>query len=155
MMATKAAQIASKIEEKIRGILTTNGFETNIGENVYRGRIHPDGMKLPFTVIGEADDNPTGSTSRGTETRISQRYILEATLNCDRDNPNDAAHQAIGDLKKAIFKDVAKTALQTLGGLAISVAYSGRMISPRPDGTAMVTASITITVDYTENLAEP
>lgn len=149
---TKASDLADYITARVALIKTADGYNTDIGLSVHRGRLKIDDDMIPCAVIIEGDDQP-GDVVNREEIKITQSYVLGGYVKCDPDQPNDAAHLVIKDLKKAIF-----TGLVVNGGVNFdrkvrSVRYVGRNIGPRSDGKAFVFAVIYIDVEFSETLA--
>lgn len=145
---TTAAEISSLIADRIETITVANGFNTDIGLKVLRGRRRVDGSDVPCVSIIEGDDTPQSQTLRSAN--ISQPYSIEAQDTCDPDHPNDKAHLLLKDLKRAIFgpdSDLARTVK--------NIKYAGRAIAPREDGTSIVVAGIQIEVLFVEDLTNP
>lgn len=148
----KAAALANKLSDKLAQITTANGFRTNIGERVYRGRRNLDTTNIPCVTIYEGEDRVEGEAMR--EVTISQLYVLEGHAACDVNHPNDRAHEIIADLKEALFKGVTVTT-RPLDGLAKKLTYKNRIISPREDGQAFITGAVIIEVFFVEDLTSP
>ena len=148
---SKASDIAAAIKARLQTIKVASGFETDIGLRVYAGRRRIDEGQLPCTVLIERDDDPVDQ-NRNCDVKLTQKYIAEGHCVCDPDNPNDAGHDMIADLKKAIF-----TGKFTAPGTAtiLFVKYRGRNIAPREDGLKIVSASVEFSVDYVEDLSNP
>lgn len=148
-----AGEVAALVAERVARISVANGYETDIGQKVFRGkrRVADEQIGTGCVDIIEGvdmvDDRVGG---RLAQCAISQRYGLVAYLPCDPDAPNDAAHAAIRDLKRAIFDKDA-----TLGGSVKGVRYMGRDIGARADGASFVIAVVEIAVEYVENLISP
>lgn len=161
-MTTQAAQLALAFAERLTTIRVANGYATDIGATVFRGKGRIDVANLPCAVIYEAgdkigDDNQTpgrpgdGNVNiRMADVILAQRYFFEGHMACDADHPNDAAHAIIGDLKKALFNGD-----RSFGKLVRRLQYKGRAIGRREDGQAFINASIVIDAEITENLANP
>jgi hypothetical protein len=147
---TKASDIAEYLTGLLAQIKVADGYHTDIGLNVYRGRRKIDDDLVPCAVIIEGDDRPGDNTGRE-EIRIDQSYVFAGYVTCDADNPNDEAHLVIKDLKRVIFGNGNKT---NLGGRVRSVSYEGRDIGPRSDGKAIVMAVIYVDVTFAETLAD-
>lgn len=150
MIYSKAADIAAELTTRLQGITVALGSETDIGLRVYRGRKNVDEQMVPCAVLIEGTDTPTDRPGRLPAAAIRQRYVVAAYNTCDVDNPNDAAHAVIRDIKRALFKDGG-----TLGGKVHKVTYAGRDIGPRVDGYPAVFATVNIDVDYVEDLTNP
>ena len=147
---TKASEISAAIYTRLQSILKANGCETDVGARVYRGRRNVDETQVPCAVLLEGNDSPTSRPGKLPAALITQRYVLAAYVPCDPDNPNDAAHAAIRDLKKAIFAGDGD-----FGGRVSKVSYKGRDIGPRADGVPIVFVTVDIDVEYVEDLTNP
>lgn len=146
----QASALAAEIEARIERISIANGFNTDIGVRILRGRRRIDDDQVPSVVIAEGLDSPTPGPGRLPTAEVSQTYMLISYHECDPDHPNDQAHLMIKDLKRAIFHDGV-----TLGGKVPRVKYAGRDIGPRADGVGIVCASIEIAVSFVEDLSNP
>lgn len=151
-MTPKELSIA--LTNVLKTVTTENGFLSNAGANVYRGRLNFNDLDVPCIAIGEADDIPTGEIEYGRVISGKQRFVIDAYVPCDTDNPNDAAHDAISDIKRVLFKNVNATG----GGGALQhvaqrIRYINRSIGPRPEGGAIVRGTVTIEVSFKEELA--
>lgn len=145
---TKASELAITLTTRLSEITIANGYNTDIGARVFRGKRSIGEGAVPCVIIVEGDDTPTSDALRNVA--IDQAYSIEAHDACDPNNPNDKAHLILVDIKRAIFgKD------QNLDGLARKLEYKGRSILPREDGLAIVTAGISINVRYVDDLTNP
>ena len=155
---TRARDVAAHLSTLLAGVRVANGFETDIGVRVYRGKRKIDDTSVPCAVLLEGDDTP-GETQGTDYQKITQSYVLGGYAPCDPDNPNDAAHQIVSDLKKAVFQLVDPTKAesingsQTFGGRVKNVEYKGRDIGARTDGGSIVFAVIHIDVSFVERLS--
>lgn len=150
-----AEDIGQELATRVATRLVANGAETNLGAAVYRGRRVIDDDMVPCTAIIEGSDTVEESDSaRSTETRVRQQYVLLGYVPCDPDHPNDAAHMAIRDLKKAVFVTGGKGD-RTLGNKVRRMRYRGRDIGPRADGAAFVVVSVEVEAEFAEDLAAP
>jgi hypothetical protein len=144
---TKASDIANYLTTLIQTIKVVNGFNSDIGLTVFRGRKKIDDDMVPCAVILEGEDRPGDNVGRE-EIKITQSYVLGGYVKCDPDNPNDAAHMVIKDLKKVIFGQGPR-----MGGRVRAVSYAGRDIGPRADGLPIVFAVIHIDIEFAETSA--
>lgn len=143
-----ASNFALGLTARLQLIRLANGYETDCGQVVFRGRRVPDENKLPCLVIVEGEDRPADE-QRG-RVKVEAPYQIEGHVVCDPDNPNDAAHAVVADIKRAVFSgDV------SFGGIVRDLRYGGRSISPREDGLSIVSASVEIVVTWAETLASP
>ena len=146
-MTSKAAYIATALAARLAQVRTTNGYETNVGQVVFRGRRNTE--PGPHITLYEGEDTVKEQTLKAM-VHLTQVYVAEAVDACDPDNPNDRAHQMLSDLKRAVFGSD-----QTLGGLVKMVEYRGRLIGTREEGQDYCFASIRFAVEYVEDLKAP
>jgi hypothetical protein len=152
-----AKEIGTALSVKLAEIRTVNGFNTEIGYKVFKGRRSLDDKAIPCVVLAELADNAADSTAHGKIITVAQRYTMEAHIPCDPNNPNDAAHDVIEDIKKCVFaglSDINNTG-RFFSDKVKTLKYVGKAILPRQDGTAFVGASVTVEVVFKENLTAP
>lgn len=148
-----AEAVGAELSARLATRTTAQGAETDLGAKVYRGRRHIDDTMIPCTVVIEGDDVPARGNVK-TEYKLDQRYVLFAYVPCDPDHPNDAAHAALRDMKRALF-NTAGVRDSKLGGKVRDIAYLGRDIGPRADGASFVLAALEVGVEYAEDVAAP
>lgn len=146
---SKASDVALALSARIAAITTANGYATNVGAQVFRGRLTIDQGDLPCSVIVEGEDTVEDGKLSG-KVKLAQRYIIEGHAECDPAQPNDIAHLILADLKRAIFGGE-----KNFAGLLHDLRYVGRNIGARPDGTAIVAASVEIECVFVEDLTNP
>lgn len=155
---TRARDVALHLNALLSNITQANGFETDIGATVFRGKRKIEDTSVPCAVLLEGDDTPTSGQGDDSVT-IKQSYVLGGYAVCDPDHPNDTAHQIVSDLKRAVFKLVDPTKAESIrgttsfGGRVKGVEYKGRDIGPRTDGAPIVFALIHIDVTFVEQLS--
>ena len=149
-----AEGVASEILSRLAGVTVALGYETDVGASVFAGRKRIDDDQIPCVVLIEGGDVPSRSGPSRTSHKVVQHYVLQAYLACDPNAPNTAAHKAIRDLKRAIFRTAGKPD-PTWNGKVSEVRYLGRDIGPRSDGSAFVVAVIEIEIDFVEDVANP
>ena len=145
---TKSSDIAGYLTTLLSGITVANGYHTNIGLRVFRGKRSKVEEQVPCAIIIEGEDRPGESAGREA-IKITQDYVCGGYVECDPDNPNDAAHLVLKDIKRALFKDGAR-----MGGRVANITYAGRDIGPRSDGVAIVFAVVHFNVTFAETLAD-
>lgn len=151
---SKASDIAAELTARIAKITKANGYATDIGTHVFRGKRRLDEeTHLPCVILVEGNDSPKTDDNL-TSVGIEQAYVFESHDACNPDNPNDKAHLMIADLKRAIFAGEPKHGMR-LNGKVKALNYKGRVMGAREDGASMVFAGIHITVFYTEDLTNP
>lgn len=145
-----ASGVAAELASRLASIKKSNGYHTDIGVRVLRGRRKIDDNVVPCAVLVEGLDEVTPHQSRIPQADITQGYVLVGYDECHPDHPNDKAHLILKDLKRAVFCDG-----MTLDSKVRKVEYKGRDIGPRADGVGIVCASIEIEVKYVEDLQNP
>lgn len=138
----RTSELARYLATLLTEITVANGYMTDIGTHVFRGRRNVDASNSPCCVLIEGEDDPQDSGAAGEFTLVKQRYAISAILRCDPDNPNDAANDAVEDITHALFQHG-----QRLGGRVKRLDYAGRDIGPRADGEA--TVQVVVHVDAT------
>jgi len=147
---TTSQAVADEVAARLARISRANGFETDIGLRLFKGRKAIDDAQIPCCVLIEGTDTATDRPGRLPSVSIRQRYMAAAYVTCDPNNPNLAAHAAVRDVKRAIFAGDA-----SFGGKVLRVAYAGRDIGVRADGSPTVYVSVEIDVDFVEDLSNP
>lgn len=147
-----AEAVSQEIQTRLQAVLIANGFQTNMGQRVYLGKLAIEDQHVPCVSVVEGIDNVNPSDSRKNPTAlVKQQYALVGYAVCDPDHPNETAHKIIRDIKRAIFKG----SNSDFGGKVSTVRYIGRNIGPRADGAAVVQAVVEIEVAYVEDLGNP
>lgn len=148
---SKASTLAERLSARIAQITIANGYLTDIGLKVFRGKGKLDEADLPCTVLVEGEERVDDSAE--IQYKARQRFTFEGHDECDPDHPNDKAHMIIADLKRALFSGD-----RTYGAMVrprTGLRYAGRRIATRDDGARIIAASIDIDCEVTENLTEP
>ena len=148
-----ANDIAIAVTARLQDITTTNGYQTNIGLRVMRGRKRLEESHLPCAVIIERPDKADRqSGQRDPSVKVTQNFVIEGHAVCDADNPNDVGHQMVADIKRAIWHEkLTYGATQKV----IAVNYEGKTLGPREDGISVASAAVEISVEFVESLASP
>ena len=151
----KSAEAVSLVlRDRLAAISIANGAETEIGTRVLLGRRStPDESQIPCVVLLEADDIPSKANVR-TEYSVIQAFVVLAYLKCDVNDPNTAAHAAIRDIKRALFRTDGKPD-GTLDGRVHELLYLGKQISPREGGQRSVVAIVEVAAAYAEDVSNP
>ncbi len=145
---TKASDIAEYLTTLLSSVTIANGYHTDIGLRVFRGKRSKVEEQIPCAVLIEGEDHPGESAGRES-IKIVQDYVVGGYVECDPDNPNDAAHLVLKDIKKVLFQQGPR-----MGNRVTNISYSGRDIGPRPDGVAIVFAVVHIAITFAETLAD-
>ena len=145
---TKASDIAEYLTTLLAGVTIANGYHTDIGLRVFRGKRSKVEEQIPCAVLIEGEDHPGESAGRES-IKIVQDYVVGGYVACDPDNPNDAAHLVLKDIKKVLFQQGPR-----MGNRVTNITYVGRDIGPRPDGVSIVFAVVHISITFAETLAD-
>jgi hypothetical protein len=150
-----AEEIGALVRTRLQTCTVAQGAETDLGATVYLGRVRIDDAQVPCAALIEMPDNPQGAVRE--EYEVEQPFRAFAYVVCDPANPNVAAHQAIRDMKRAIWPagENGGRSDMTLGGAVKKCVYRGREIGPRADGAGFVVAAIEFAVTYVERLSQP
>lgn len=145
-------QILSALTTRLGTILIDDGFNTDAGLNVYRGKKSFDWENQDlFPAISVFD--PLEEVEAGHEERNDNTLTvhIEGHVWADPDNPADGAHDLLADIKKAVllFDD------QTLGGLAAGMEYAGAEIEFPDDAGSVISLRLTVKIAYPELYGDP
>jgi hypothetical protein len=148
-MSTES-NLATAIAQRLALITTGNGYNTDIGTHLFKGKLKLDVSEFPAVILVEGETRVEAGGIQ--KAKVVQRYIIEGHDTCDADQPNEKAYEILADLKRAIF-----TGDITFGGIVRpqDLVYVGRRIGVREDGAAVIAASIEIDCKFAENLTDP
>lgn len=153
---SKAAHIAAAVATRLATITRANGYNTDAGLHVWRGRTAIDTAELPSLTLFEQEDQVEAQriidspAPTSIDTNLLLPLIIEGSAVCDPDHPNVTGHALVADIKRALFSADLKW-----GGLATHTRYLGRTLGPREGGDDIVTVTVQIRIGYTEDLAKP
>lgn len=142
---SKAYDVAMAVFDRASQISIANGYSTDIGITGYRGKKYLDPESLPCFVLVE--DANEGTSRQKNISLTTTEYVLEGYATCDPDHPNDVGHLIVADLQRAIFSSDL-----TLGQLVTDIAWKGREIEPRDEGSNLVAGRIKFALTYVESL---
>ena len=153
---SKQNDILEALRARLGQIRLADGYATDIGATVFRGRraISPD--HPPCCSIFEHEDEiekqspGTGAIHTAPVAFESLPVSIEAHAACDPDHPNVTAHAMVADIKRAIFGGDL-----TWGTLATHTQYVGRNVGDRDAGTDIAFAQVLIKIGCVEDLANP
>lgn len=143
-----AHNLSLAISDRLAVIRTANGYATDIGERVHRGKKKLDEAGVPCVVIFE--EEPVVGDENRRAVKVAQSYFIEGHAACNPEQPNDVGHAIVADIRRAIFSH----ADPTFGEVVRSLKYVTRHIGEREDGLAIVSAYVKVTVEYVEPLFE-
>lgn len=144
-----ASALALEVSDRLSQITILNGYATDIGTSVKRGKRRLTPEDAPFIVLQEGEDRADARTRR--TAKLAQQYTAEAHMVCaDPEHPNDTAHLMLADLKRAIFSGDFR-----FDNRVAELNYIGRAIGTREDGTDLCFASITFELVFSEDFTNP
>lgn len=153
---SKANDIAQRIVERLSDIRTAEGYETDAGLNVFRGRKAVP--ELPAIVLFELEDLVEDQAADGSghpagvavNAGLLLPFDIQALAACEPAQHMTTGHALVADIKRAVFGGDMRW-----GGLATHTRYIGRSIEPRTDGDTTVSVLVQIRVGIVEDLARP
>lgn len=153
---SKQNDIIEALRDRLSLIRIANGYASDIGATVFRGRRSISLDHLPCCSIMEAEDEiekqspGTGAVHTAPVVFATLPVTIEAHATCDPDHPNVTAHALVADIKRAIFSGDL-----TFGNLATHTQYIGRNVGDRESGTDVAFAQVLIKIGCVEDLANP
>lgn len=71
----KSSDIAEYLTTVLQGITKAEGYNTDIGAKVYRGRLKHDEDRVPYCVLIEGEDRPQENDGGRTDVTLSLIHI--------------------------------------------------------------------------------
>lgn len=151
MADSKEKRISDAFQARLSQILIANNFETDAGANVFRGLLdftHDDPIPALSIIeqdieVIEGEENPSSL--------LTLPIVVMGWAKADRDNPSDAAHQLIADIKKGLFLQNERT----IGDDAQDLEYRGRTIFQREPGSKTIFVTVSCRVRFVEIYGDP
>lgn len=154
-MLNSSEGVGAALLARLATCTVSQGAETNLGLVQYRGRRMVDPDMVPCVTLVEGDDEITEGDGVGTAgVQVNQSFVMLAFVPCDPDHPNDAAHAALRDMMRAVFRTEGRGD-RTLGRQVQRVSYRGRDVGPRSDGDASVCVVLEVAVRFYLDLSNP
>lgn len=146
MTLPRSTEISRKIEERLQGILTTNGFYTDLGQRIFRGRaaLHQDVAARPYASLISARDTADPESRR--RSMLSREYDLIVTLNAGAEY-DEQQDRLLYDLRRALSKT---SQASILDGLALSMQVGPAQLDDPDLGSNTAQITLTVTVTYAE-----
>jgi hypothetical protein len=139
-MTTKAYTLLTSLVPRLQAISTANGYATNAGASVLLGPVpRGEAEAYPFTRLHETDAAPESAVAFRPSAKIRVQFTAEAFA--EESTPSNimaTGHKLVGDLKKAMFGDVARD----MNGAAIDARLEGYSIQPPEPGSSVVVAMV-------------
>jgi len=146
MADTLRQKIVDAIDARLKTIKTANGYQTNLGNNVFEWRVTPlnSDTELPGAVYSDTQD--TIDLTIGLHLHTLKIVINMAAKGSA--SPSDM-RKLIGDIHKMIGVDV------TWGGLAEDTKITSEIILPAHEENKFMGIEITIEVEFTTKPFDP
>lgn len=152
---SRADAIAEAIQTRLADILIANGYSADLGANVYRGRRALNPEDLPALVLVEDEDEVGDQAATQIVARLP--FTVHALRTCTPATETRVAHLMVADLKRCLFAPewVRTLTDQKLIDPKFGVGYTGRIITPRAEGSDVVEVALRLRVWYAEDLTKP
>lgn len=159
-MITIAQRIALVLATRLAQIKVVNGYETDAGLRVYRGRVITSSDDLeagPVVVLYPRHNADTETPVEGLETKVRNELrlsVIGQAIPEDADHPLDLGFALMGDIKRALFQTLAPV-IEAGERIGETPEYAGsRLALPEP-GEQTVVAAVDVTVRYFETRGNP
>lgn len=145
-------KILLALTQRLEKILIADGYNTDAGLNVYRGRtsfdVNDPSLLPALSVFDESEEAGPPHDERNDET-LTVAIVGHALV--DPYFPADGAHDLIADIKQAalVYTD------KTLGHLATIMEYAGRETKFPDDAGNVVTVTVVLKIQYPEKYGDP
>lgn len=145
-MTPKATLISREIQLRLQQITTANGYLTNLGVHVYRGRaaLYRDQSARPYACLISSNDEPDPESRR--RAKLTREYTLVITLDAaaDYDEHQDAL---LYDVRRALSYDLQAN---VLGGLALRLDLGTATLDDPELGSDVAQITLPISIEYGE-----
>jgi hypothetical protein len=101
-MDTIFEQIMQNIQSRLEEITADNGYNTNIGSNVFRGISTVSEAKIPFASLDALTETPVGFYD---DLQFQREIRVGGVVNIGTANPSQLAEQILGDIREAMEGD--------------------------------------------------
>ena len=138
-------------------ISTSNGFETDAGDHVFRARQTIDKRETPCCNVWEGQEIPNVDSK--TRSKIDMRLLLhiEGHIEADQSDTGAMLGKIKADIKRAVLGGSRN------GGLPdppnprpfAVIGYEGSSPSPRADGANTEAVTVTLSLNYSEAYGDP
>lgn len=159
-MDSKRLQVKKKLTEILKRITVANGFQHDLANSVWRGRMAISESEMPCLVI--VDVIPEESSYAGSSVHRSNFEIgIKGFSKPDMLNPTDPAENLMADIKKALAPAMddggagQPSADFCLGGLVGSVQVDTGVVFPPDNGSDAAFCVVKVSLDFVERVEDP
>ncbi len=153
MPDTIAKRIVLAVDARLKTILTGSGFNTDAGNNVYRGRRSFEAVHLATVPVAVTVFSPETEAEDDNRDRIDNDMTVAiefVAVPQDADNPFDTAQDVLGDIATAV-----ELADRTLGGLAVNFRRAGQTVQMPADSATVVTGRASYAAVFPDLYGKP
>lgn len=156
-MAETIAQLELQdIVDRLETISLASGYNTDAGSHVFRGRVYIDeDSEIPGLTVVENDEQGSEAEVNGTQVRETTQYEIHGLVVADPDNPLDAGHGLVADIKRALFQHPNGPEFETLPKSGASLEYLGRQVMSSADGSNLAEVIVQLNVSHGEQYGNP
>lgn len=150
----------------LKTITPANGYVSDIGQNVYRGRLYYGAespvpmlavLEVPIPLDQSMPKAPTGVSTGPWE------LMIQGWVDDDKNNPTDPAHVLLADVKKCLVAERARgydwerpeDGIFGLGRIVTDLYIGAGVVRPPEEISAKAYFWLTVTLDLAENLEDP
>lgn len=144
MSLTIAEQIIAALKSRAETIFIANGYRTDAGAHVFRGRQSLDVDDLPCVILWPGEMTEIERHVGSTRARWELAIVIEAVITADPNAPGTLADALCADLMLGLVGELD----ETLGGLTTALHIDGLRTDPRDDGGVTEGASLTLRAEY-------
>ena len=159
-------RILMAVTECLKGISKANGYSTDLGGNVFRGRvIFGDNDPIPLVSILEAPlpDEPDPTPPAGGAWKGTWRLMIQGWVDDDKNHPTDPAHYLLADVKKALAEERKKMIrpgrgndIFGMGGKVTDIRIGACVVRPAEEQVnEYANFLLSVTLEIAENMADP
>jgi len=156
----KRLRILRALTEKLTEITPTNGYQTNVSENVYRGRARfGEGDPVPMIAILQSPrtlDIPP-SPGAGAIRKTPLELLIQGFCVDDFQHPTDPAEVMMADTKRCLAEIIAALGKRPYVWNEIETLSIGPGVCRPPDEEISAVAYfwLSVTIEFTENVTDP
>lgn len=152
MVDSVAKRLVLEISSRCQQITVANGFHTNAGQQVFRGRVTFDAEADPLPALSIfAHEEVIEQNMHDERMDVKLNIAIFAHAETDALNPLDIAEDLVADIKRAVLLLSNRSA----GGLCQDIRYAGREAAPPEDGSNTTSVRVHFEVLYPEIYGDP
>jgi hypothetical protein len=150
----KRGRILDALLERLRGIRTELGFETDAGQYVTLGRLSSTtGDPVPRLALIPGETRTLVGNARFVIRELP--CSIEGLMRADRTDPIAPVEAMFGDVKRALFAPADRTLEGLLVGDSDNLQYGEERHLDTEPGSASVAGSVEVIVKYSERFGSP